>query len=222
MSTPHDTIAAFIEAARHQHRQHVSPSFPAPGVCVSRCPGTWPCVPARAFAALEAIPGGLCDGDGKYIDRDCYVPLARFHDALVDALTGPASWRPDPVPAGPAPDYLTEFTEFWAPIVQRPDGTLSFGQIARELSDYSKLMGWASEVYSGVTDGAVSKTNTLPAAVIAQAQEATDRAVGYAIDDLISYVEAHGRGASSAAEVADLIRELTGRPAPRRTAAEPA
>jgi len=206
-----DPLAALFAEARHQHAQHISTDLPEPDSCVSRCPGGWPCIPARFLAALEAVWAAVRDDDGNYLTPDCYVPVDKFQAALVDALTGPANWRPDPPPAGPAPDYLTIFQDFWTAIVQRPDGTLNFAQIARELADYLDLIGRVSEVYSSVTGGRISKPTTDPAAVIAQAEECTDEAVGSAIDDLIRYIEKQGRGASSAAEIVAMIREITGR-----------
>jgi hypothetical protein len=70
---------------------------------------------------------------------------------------------------GPCTPYLQIFSEFWAPIVQRPDGTPNFGQIARELAGYHDPIGWASEVYCHVTGGRISKPSALPSAVIAEA-----------------------------------------------------
>jgi hypothetical protein len=45
------TAAAMI---KHSHRQHVSANFPGMGICISRCPGAWPCTAHRAASALEA------------------------------------------------------------------------------------------------------------------------------------------------------------------------
>lgn|ERR1017187_9298790 len=50
-----DAITRYITKTRHGHRQHVSPNFPAPGICVSRCAEHWPCPSARMAAALEAV-----------------------------------------------------------------------------------------------------------------------------------------------------------------------
>jgi hypothetical protein len=185
--------------------------FRKPGICVSRCPGGWTCTPARLLAALETVWELVRDGDGSYLEPGCYVPVGGFQEALVDALADPASWKPDPPVAGQAPGYLKTFQEFWAAIVQRPDGTLNFAQIARELADYHDLIGRVSEVYSSVTGGRISKPNTLAAAVIAQAEDYTDEAVGTAIDDLIREIEDQDCGASSAAEIVTMIRQITGR-----------
>jgi hypothetical protein len=49
--------AAILDGILHDHRQHVSENFPAPGVCVSRCADSqprWPCGAYRAAAAAKA------------------------------------------------------------------------------------------------------------------------------------------------------------------------
>jgi hypothetical protein len=48
-----DELAAAIAEIKHDHRQHVSVNFPAPGVCVSNRE-RWPCQAYRAAAAVEA------------------------------------------------------------------------------------------------------------------------------------------------------------------------
>lgn len=52
-----DDLNAELAKMKHDHRQHVSANFPAPGICVSRCSDSqprWPCHAYRAVAALEA------------------------------------------------------------------------------------------------------------------------------------------------------------------------
>jgi hypothetical protein len=173
----------------------------------------------RLAAAVQAVQALLRDHDGRYLDRDCHIPAGPIQDALVDALTGPACQPPDLPEGDEAPGYITSFYNLWAPIILHPDGTLNTGAIARELADYSDLMSWASEVYSSVTRGRVSKPNTLPAAVIDMAAEATDDAIGQAIDDLIEDLEAREAGPYSTPEIVAAIREITGHPVPERDAA---
>lgn len=48
-----DRVAATLSEIRESHRQHVSMSYPEPGICVSR-DGRWPCDSARLLAAVEA------------------------------------------------------------------------------------------------------------------------------------------------------------------------
>jgi hypothetical protein len=49
-----DQLSAALAEIRHHHRQHVSVNFPAPGPCMSRCAGPWPCQAWRAASAVEA------------------------------------------------------------------------------------------------------------------------------------------------------------------------
>ncbi len=48
-----DELATALAEIKHDHRQHVSVNFPAPGVCVSNRE-RWPCQAYRAAAAVEA------------------------------------------------------------------------------------------------------------------------------------------------------------------------
>jgi hypothetical protein len=49
-----DPLSAALAEIKHDHRQHVSVNFPAPGVCVSHR-DRWPCQAYRAAAAVEAV-----------------------------------------------------------------------------------------------------------------------------------------------------------------------
>ena len=172
----------------------------------------------RLVNLAAAVRDLVRDSDGNYLKPECYVPVGEFQNAVIDALTGPAGFSPAAgISDGPAPGYLKTWAEFWAPIVCRPDGTVNFGQLARELADYSDLMGWASEVYCHVTGERIGKVNTLPSAVISVADERTqeliDEEVGAAIDALIEGIEGTERGPLRTAEIVALIRELTGRQA---------
>lgn len=62
-------------------------------------------------------------------------------------------------------DYKKKYEEFWKGIVENEDGTLNKDQIMRELSDYSMVMDHCSSAYSVMTDGIISKSNTLFSAV---------------------------------------------------------
>lgn len=172
---------------------------------------------ARLVALAWAVRGLVRDDDGTYLTPECYVPAGEFQAALIDALTGPADCMPE-ISDGPAPEYLKTWAEHWAPIICRPDGTLNFGQLARELADYWNLIGWTAEVYCHVTGDRISKPNTLPSAVISVADERTqeliDEEAGEAIDSLIEDLEGAERGPfATTAEVVTLIGELTGRKA---------
>jgi hypothetical protein len=49
-----DKARTMLDTIQHDHRQHVSANFPAPGICVSRCAERWPCQAYRAAAAALA------------------------------------------------------------------------------------------------------------------------------------------------------------------------
>jgi len=86
-------------------------------------------------------------------------------------------------------DYNEIYKEFWAPLLENPDGTLNLDAVKRELHDYHYLMGAASRVYGHVTGGMVSKTNTLPSAVISVHDDHVQELVDQAIED---FVKDHG------------------------------
>lgn len=52
MTTTESQVAARLADASYRHRQHVDPMWPAPEICVARCPGRWPCMPYRMATAL--------------------------------------------------------------------------------------------------------------------------------------------------------------------------
>lgn len=85
----------------------------------------------------------------------------------------------EPVPGEPEPDYLRDYRENWAHIVEHPDGTLNRDQVARELADYAVVMDQASQVYDELTGGRLSKPNTAAHHVISHANDraAADHAV---------------------------------------------
>ena len=53
-----------------------------------------------------------------------------------------------------------EWQEQWAPILQRPDGTIDIDQLKKELYDFSRLITNSSQVYCYVTGGLISKPLT--------------------------------------------------------------
>jgi hypothetical protein len=69
------------------------------------------------------------------------------------------------------PDYLRDYRQFWAPLVENPDGTINRDKVARELADYQLVMVEASKVYDELTGGRLSKPNTAAHHVINFANE---------------------------------------------------
>ena len=57
--------------------------------------------------------------------------------------------------------YQEEYEEFWKDIVENEDGTLNKDQIMRELSDYSMVMDNCAKAYYTMTNGRISKQNTM-------------------------------------------------------------
>lgn len=57
--------------------------------------------------------------------------------------------------------YIEEYNDFWKEIVENEDGTLNKDQVMRELSDYSMVMDNCARAYVRMTDGLISKQNTL-------------------------------------------------------------
>jgi hypothetical protein len=57
--------------------------------------------------------------------------------------------------------YQEEYEEFWKDIVENEDGTLNKDQVMRELSDYSMVIDNCERAYYEMTNGLISKANTL-------------------------------------------------------------
>lgn len=72
-------------------------------------------------------------------------------------------------------DYMTTYNETWKDIVENPDGTLDKDKVARELADYSMIMGHCTEIYLWASNEAVGKPATLPSVVIGMAEERLGR-----------------------------------------------
>lgn len=68
-------------------------------------------------------------------------------------------------------DYEKKFEEDWKDLVCYPDGMLDKDKVMRELSDYSFLLESVPKVYCHITGGKISKPNTLPGVVIAEADD---------------------------------------------------
>lgn len=86
-----DDLSTALAEIREHHRQHVSANYPAPGICVSRCPERWPCGPARAVAAVDAVLKAAA-GWQRYAARgDAQDECAReARKVILAALTGEA------------------------------------------------------------------------------------------------------------------------------------
>lgn len=94
----------------------------------------------------------------------------------------------DQHPDTPArPDYMVTYDDFWADLVET-DGHLDLDKVARELSDYRRLMESASSVYSELAD--LSKPLTAAHVVIGEANRRTEEAIEEAVreetEDLVS------------------------------------
>lgn len=63
------------------------------------------------------------------------------------------------------PEVVQDFDTFWRDIVM-PGGELDFDQLRRELHDYHDLLVEVPKVYGHITDGRISKPNTLASSVI--------------------------------------------------------
>jgi hypothetical protein len=71
--------------------------------------------------------------------------------------------------------------EFWKQWVY-PEGATA-EQVQAELADYHDLMDRAAKVYEHITQGQISKTNTLPEAVIALADDVMSKAISEAVSE---------------------------------------
>lgn len=57
--------------------------------------------------------------------------------------------------------YQEQYNDFWKDIVENEDGTLNKDQVMRELSDYSMVMDNCARAFALMTNGAISKQNTM-------------------------------------------------------------
>lgn len=84
-------LSAEVARIKHDHRQHVSANFPAPGICVSRCSGRWPCQAYRAAAALAEVLRAIrtpSDLEGRGLPGDGQAVRRAVRAAITSALTG--------------------------------------------------------------------------------------------------------------------------------------
>lgn len=71
------------------------------------------------------------------------------------------------------PEVAEAFADMWADIVM-PGGEWDHDQVMRELYDYKMLLDNVPKVYDHVTQGRISKPNTLAYEVIGQADEVAE------------------------------------------------
>jgi hypothetical protein len=67
-------------------------------------------------------------------------------------------------------DYEKDYDEFWKSIIE-PKGQFDFIQVKKELHDYHVVTSNVSKVYDSITNGRISKPNTLASAVIAVVED---------------------------------------------------
>lgn len=73
-------------------------------------------------------------------------------------------------------DYEQDYESFWKELVEK-DGKLDPDSVKRELFDYHNLMKNATRVYCHITDGMISKLNTDPDVVIAEADSVVQKLI---------------------------------------------
>jgi hypothetical protein len=77
-------MAARLADAAYHHRQHLSEMWPAPGICVGRCPGPWPCMPHRMATALAKTLAHHQPEQLHGLVEDYYGKVACPHGAEYD------------------------------------------------------------------------------------------------------------------------------------------
>ena len=117
---------------------------------------------------------------------DIWAPIDRSNNAAatmarVDAVMA-ANKAPDDSKA-----HRLAYEEFWRDLVEREDGNIDLDAVQRELHDFGVLMENAAKVYCHVTDGRVSKLNTLPDSVIIMADDIIEERIAEAV----AHVEHH-------------------------------
>jgi hypothetical protein len=165
----------------------------------------------------RAVHGYACSGggcswseEGLPCDLDEFAGFAR---AVLEALIA-AGWRPPHQPRD-------TFVGFWDDLVA-PDGHLDADLVRAELNDYWMVMGEVAKVYAELTDGRISKPNTLAVHVIGEANEAAERAIHPAVREEVAEEIAQAielaanqsyrtRGAAYR-HAATIAREIGGRP----------
>ena len=114
---------------------------------------------------------------------DIWIPIDRSNNAAatmarVDAVMA-ANKAPDDSKA-----HKLVYEEFWRGLVEREDGSVDMDAVQRELYDFNMLMENAAKVYCHITDGRISKLNTLPYAVITVADDLIEERIEEAIHEL--------------------------------------
>ncbi len=80
----------------------------------------------------------------------------------------------------PYPDI---YASLFKNIVETKPGVLNYDQVMRELSDYTILIEAVSKVYYEITDGRITKPNTMYEAVIAVYQDRVQNYINEAIQE---------------------------------------
>lgn len=70
-------------------------------------------------------------------------------------------------------DYQRTYADFWAPLVEQPDGQLDRDKVMRELHDYHHVMDQVTQVYSEISG--FSKPNTAAVHVIQAVEDRVER-----------------------------------------------
>lgn len=99
--------------------------------------------------------------------------------------------------------------EFWIDLITDESGNLDREKILNELSDFSMVMDHCRQAYMWMTDGRISKPNTLIEQVIAVAEDCRNDDCQRAVDD---YIEDHSQPtvqpSLSARELANEILDI--------------
>lgn len=83
-------------------------------------------------------------------------------------------------------DYIHDYKDFWADLVEDEQGNLDRDKVARELSDYHFVMGQVSQVYCWITNDRLSKPTYYARDVISVYEENVEQRINDAIDDFLS------------------------------------
>lgn len=105
------------------------------------------------------------DAIGRALFRVGLPGIAGWWDAGTDQDYSRRQRRAERAALPLDPEVVQDFDTFWRDIVM-PDGKLDFDQVRRELHDYHDLLVEVPKVYGHITDGRISKPNTLASSVI--------------------------------------------------------
>ena len=73
--------------------------------------------------------------------------------------------------------YVEVYEKFWASIVENHDGSLNRDAVMRELHDYYNMLEEVTKVFCHITNGRISKPNTLASAVIPVADDCIEETI---------------------------------------------